>query len=40
MNFATAQLNMVESQFHPNRVTDAGIIVILEQVAGERFIPE
>ncbi len=40
MDFATARLNMVESQVRPNKVTDTGIIASLEKVARERFVPE
>lgn len=40
MDFATARLNMVESQVRPNRVTDPGVIACFEKVARECFLPE
>ena len=40
MDFATARLNMVESQVRPNKVTDPGIIASLQKMARERFVPE
>lgn len=38
-NFATARLNMVESQVRPNRVTDRRVIDAMLEIPRERFVP-
>ncbi len=39
-NFAPARVNMVEGQIRPNHVTDPALIVALESVARELFVPQ
>jgi protein-L-isoaspartate(D-aspartate) O-methyltransferase len=40
MDYATARLNMVESQVRTNKVTDSKVIDALLAVPRERFVPE
>lgn len=40
MDYATARLNMVESQLRTNRVVDPALIAAFEQLPRERFAPE
>ncbi len=40
MDYATARLNMVESQLRPNRVFDPVLIGAFEELPRERFVPE
>lgn len=40
INFATARLNMIESQVRPNGITDRRIIAAMEVIPRERFVPE
>ncbi len=40
VDFATARLNMVESQLRTNRVTDLALLGAFETVPRERFVPE
>lgn len=40
MDFATARMNMVESQLRTNRVSDPRIIGAFEDIPRERFVPE
>jgi len=39
-NFADARVNMVEGQIRPNRVTDPALIVALNTVPRELFVPQ
>jgi protein-L-isoaspartate(D-aspartate) O-methyltransferase len=39
-NFAPARVNMVEGQIRPNHVTDPALIVALESVPRELFVPK
>lgn len=39
-DFATARLNMVESQIRPNKVNDPRLLEILEILPRERFVPQ
>lgn len=39
VDFATARMNMVESQIRTNRVTDARILAAFETLPRERFVP-
>lgn len=39
-DFATARLNMVESQVRPNGITDRRIIAAMERIPREIFVPE
>ena len=39
-DYATARLNMVESQVRPNRVTDLRILAAMMELPRERFVPE
>ena len=39
-DFATARLNMVESQIRPNKVSDPRLIEVLEDIPREAFFPE
>ena len=39
-NFANARVNMVEGQIRPNRVTDPALIVALNTVPRELFVPQ
>lgn len=40
MDYATARLNMVESQLRTNRVVDAPLIAAFEELPREQFVPE
>ena len=40
VDFATARLNMVESQIRPNKVTDPHLLDAFETIPRERFVPE
>ncbi len=40
LDFATARINMVESQLRPNRVSDPRVIAAFETVPRERYVPE
>ncbi|SMF14663.1 protein-L-isoaspartate(D-aspartate) O-methyltransferase [Tistlia consotensis] len=40
MDYATARLNMVESQLRTNRVFDAALLDAFEALPRERFVPE
>ncbi len=40
VDYATARLNMVESQIRPNKVTDLRLIEAFETVPRELFVPE
>jgi protein-L-isoaspartate(D-aspartate) O-methyltransferase len=40
MDYATARLNMVESQVRTNKVTDPKVVAALLAVLRERFVPE
>lgn len=40
IDFATARLNMVESQLRTNKVTDAAVLAAFETVPREMFLPE
>lgn len=40
LDFATARMNMVESQLRTNRVTDRRLIAAFETVPRERYMPE
>ncbi len=38
-DYATARVNMIESQIRPNRVTDGRILAAMAEVPRERFVP-
>ena len=38
-DFATARLNMVESQVRPNEVTDRRILIAMAEIPREAFVP-
>jgi protein-L-isoaspartate(D-aspartate) O-methyltransferase len=40
MDYATARLNMVESQVRPNRVTDPRIVLAMLELPREKFLPD
>lgn len=40
MDYATARLNMVESQIRPNRVTDPRIVAAMLELPRESFLPK